>query len=323
MTFKARGLYASSSKERGGFRPGPWLFLGALLVAALVVATAAAVLGNVSVDRGGSSDSYAASEKVVIENDTGGEVVLTAGGDQVRVERSMRGSPLSEPEEEVREQGDGLRLEAVCAGIPFFGGCEVDYEVTVPVGTAVEAQTISGQLSAEALDGELDLTSTSGRIRVSDNEGDVTAENVSGQIELSGVRGAVDVESTSGRISAEGQGPSLDADSVAGEVDVSGFDAETVEAETTSGDIRMGGGFTEARVSTVSGGVEVAAEEDFTLLEVESTSGDVAVRLPGGTYDVTGESTSGSRQVEVDTSPEADARVRVDTVSGSLTVSPR
>ena len=73
MTFKARGLYASSSKEPRGFRLGPWLILGAVLVLALVVTTVAAVLGNMDVDRGTSNDSFDAPQTVRIDNRTGGD----------------------------------------------------------------------------------------------------------------------------------------------------------------------------------------------------------------------------------------------------------
>lgn len=321
MTFKARGLYASSSKEPRRLRMGPWLALGGVLVVVLVVATAVSVLGNVGVDRGSHSDTYSDSQTVEIDNSTGGGVTLTRGGDQLRLDRTMRGTPLTEPEEDVHENGDGLQVKASCAGIPFFGGCAIDYEVAVPVGTSVTVDTSSGRISANDIDGELNLSSISGEVTVSDNSGDVSVETTSGKIDLADVEGALVVETISGRISASGSGQSLEANSTSGTVDVSGYSADTVVAESISGAVRVGGGFTSAEVSTVSGGIEVTAADAFDLLSLESISGSVNVRVPEGTYNVTGESVSGSRALEVDTSPNADARIDASTVSGSLTVS--
>ncbi|WP_159944452.1 MULTISPECIES: DUF4097 family beta strand repeat-containing protein [unclassified Nocardiopsis] len=323
MTFRARGLYASSSKEPRRFRLGPWLVLGALVVAGLVVATAAAVLGNVSVDRGESSDSFAAPEAVEIDNRTGGGVSLTGGGEEVLVERVMRGSPLSDPGERVSEGGGELSLEASCSGVPLvglFGHCTVDYVVTVPVGTAVRVDTASGPVSTENVDGELRLSTTSGRVDVSGNAADVTVETVSGQVDVSGVEGALVAESTSGRITAEGEGESLRVSTTSGTVEASEFRARTVEVESTSGGVRVGGGFTSAEVSTVSGSIWVDTDTPFDLLSMESTSGSVQAVVPEGSYRVTGDSTSGSRDLEVDTSPGAKSRIDANTVSGSVSI---
>lgn len=324
MTFKARGLYASSSKEPRGFRLGPWLILGAVLVLALVVTTVAAVLGNMDVDRGTSNDSFDAPQTVRIDNRTGGDVTLTGTGqDQVQVERALRASPLSEPTEEAHQRGQDLHLEASCANVlllSLFGGCTIDYDISVPEGTAVTVETNSGQISVENVDGELDLSSTSGRVLVAGNDGDTTVETVSGQITLEQVRGTADLESTSGDITAEGEGQGIEVAGTSGKVDVSGFDARTVVAESVSGDVQVGGGFTNAQISTVSGDIQVSAQEPFTLLSVESTSGDITARVPQGDYHITGESTSGERDLRVDTSAKADSRIDADTVSGSLTV---
>lgn len=320
MTFKARGLYASSSKEPRRFRVGPWLLLGAVLVLFVVVATAVSVLGNVGVDRGSRSDSYDAPRAVEIENNTGGGVTLTGGADRVQVDRTLRGTPITEPEEDIDEDGDALSVEALCLGVPFFGGCRIDYEVAVPEGTAVTVETVSGRISVENVHGELNLSSVSGGVRVSGNSGDVTVDSTSGGIEVTGVEGDLTAETTSGRITAEGTGENVQAASTSGDVDVSGFRAGTVTAESTSGDVQVGGGFTEAQVTTVSGAIGVVTEDAFDELSLESVSGAIDVRVPEGVYDVTGESVSGDRHVDVDTSTSADASIQAETVSGVLTV---
>ncbi|GAA1454444.1 DUF4097 family beta strand repeat-containing protein [Nocardiopsis tropica] len=324
MTFKARGLYASSSKEpRRRFRVGPWLVIGGVLVVIMVAATSFSVLGNVGVDRGDRSDSFDGIRTLEVDNHTGGDVVLAGGGgDEVVVERTLRGTPLTEPREGARADGDGLEVEAVCQGVPFFGGCAVNYEITVPEGTEVTVETVSGRISAENVDGALELSTTSGPVEVSDNVGDVTVDTTSGQVSLAGVEGSVGIDTTSGEVSATGSGERLEASSTSGRVDVSGFAAESVRAESTSGDVTVGGGFTTAEASTVSGRIEVATGDAFDTLTLDTTSGSIDVRVPRGAYDVTGDSTSGERDVDVDVEDGAASRIDANTVSGSLSVEP-
>lgn len=321
MTFKARGLYASSSKEPRRFRLGLWLAFGAVLVVILVGVTAVSVLGNVSLDHGSRSDSYAGVRTLDLENDTGGDVILTSGGgDEVQLDRTRSGTPFTEPEEDVEANEDSLDVEVSCDGLRFFGSCSMDYEISVPEGTAVTVETVSGRISVENVNGELDLSTTSGTVLVEGNTGDVTVDTTSGLVELDDVEGSVEAESTSGEITATGSGERLEVSSTSGGVDVSGFSARTVEAESTSGNVHIGGGFTTAEASSVSGDVEVDTDTPFELLTLETTSGGIDVRVPEGTYDVTGESTSGSRDLGVDTASGAESRIDASTVSGSLTV---
>ncbi|WP_026122205.1 DUF4097 family beta strand repeat-containing protein [Nocardiopsis halotolerans] len=320
MTFKARGVYASSSKEPRRFRVRSWLLLGAALAAALVLGTVVVVVGKVGVIHDSDTSSFSGPQAVEFDNGTNGDVTFTRGdGDEVRVERAMRGTPFSVPTESVEEDDGVLELEASCAGLPFFD-CWIDYEITVPAGTDLTVETTIGRIVTEGVDGVLDLGSTVGSVRVSGNSGDVTIETGSGEIDVSGVEGSLEAETASGGITAHGAGEHLKVASVSGEVDVSGFSARTVVAESVSGGVRVGGGFTRAEVHTVSGGIEVTTGEPFELLNMESTSGDIDVRVPEGAYAVTDESVSGGRRVEVDTSPEADARIRAETVSGSMNV---
>ncbi|MFJ9553519.1 DUF4097 family beta strand repeat-containing protein [Nocardiopsis sp. NPDC101807] len=321
MTFKARGLYASSSKEpRRRFRMGPWLVIGGVLVAIMVAATSFSVLGNVGVDRGDRSDSFAGIRTLEVDNRTGGDVVLAGGGDEVVVERTLRGTPFTEPREGVEADGDGLQVEAACQSVPFFGGCAVDYEITVPEGTAVTVEAVSGRIRAENVNGALELSTISGPVEVSDNVGDVAVDTTSGQVSLAGVEGSVGIDTTSGEVSAAGSGERLEASSTSGRVDVSWFEAESVTAESTSGDVSVGSGFTTAEASTVSGRIEVATGDAFDTLTVESTSGSIDVRVPRGAYDVTGDSISGERDVDVDVDDGAGSRIDANTVSGALSI---
>ncbi|WP_304455084.1 DUF4097 family beta strand repeat-containing protein [Nocardiopsis sp. YSL2] len=321
MTFKARGLYASSSKEPRRSRVGLWLVLGLVLVAAVGVMTAVSVLGRVGLDRGSQVETFDAPSAVEIENETDGAVEVTGGaGPEMVLERQMHGSPLKEPVDEVEEDEGRVNVQAHCEGVPFIGQCEVDYTIAIPEGTAVSVETRSGPITVSNVDGVLDLSTTSGNVNVDGNAGDVTVESTAGAVDLAGVEGAVDVETTSGSVTAEGSGASLDVSTVSGRLDLSEFSADVVEAESTSGSVSVGGGFTTAEVSTTSGSIAVTTEDAFDLLSLETVSGSSDVEVPDGTYRITGESVSGDRSLGVDTSPDAASHIDANSVSGSLTV---
>ncbi|WP_017580253.1 DUF4097 family beta strand repeat-containing protein [Nocardiopsis valliformis] len=321
MTFKARGLYASSSKEPGRFRRGPWLLLGAVLVVIVVVFTALSVLGNVAVHQTDRTDSFSGITALELENSTGGDVLVKGGeGDEVVVERKLSGSPLSEPDEDIDAEGGTLEIDTDCSGFLFFSSCSVHYEITVPAGTRVALETISGKVSVDNLEGDLSVESISGQVGVTSPVGEVDIETISGTIMISDAEGAVTAHSTSGRIQASGEGSLLDVGSTSGEILVADFSADEVRAESVSGSLELGGGFTTLEASSVSGSVNVMTDEPFELLSVETVSGRVGATVPDGVYDITGESVSGNRDFNVEASSGADSRIDVSTTSGGVLV---
>lgn len=321
MTFRARGLYASSSKESRRFRWGPWMLLGGVLVVVLVVLTGLSVLGNVVAHQSEQSDSFGAMSRLNVDNRTGGRIeVAAAEGDEIVVERTLRGGPLSEPWERIDETGDGLDVEGGCGGFPLFSTCSIDYAIKVPKDVEVTLENNSGNVTVRELTSELSVSSVSGAIEVFDHEGSVEAESASGAISLSGVTGSVQAHNVSGDIEAIGEGERLEVSTTSGSVAVKDFTAEEVVAESVSGSLELGGGFTTLEAASTSGEVEITTDAAFELMEVETVSGAVEARVPAGTYEIGGESTSGSREFDVDTASEADSRIEVNTTSGSVRV---
>ena len=322
MTFRARGLYASSSKERGRFRRGPWMFLGAVLVVGLVIFTAFSVLVNVAVNQTDRMDSYGGVATIELDNSTGGWVELHGGdGNDVLVERELSGNPLSEPDEDIDADGDSLEIDTDCSGFLFFSGCSVNYDITVPAGTQVTVETISGRIIANNVEGDLNVQTTSGDAEVSNQVGTVEAETTSGQIYLTDIEGSATAQSTSGMIMATGAGDLLDVSTTSGEIDASDFEAEEIQAESVSGDLDLGGGFTSLEASSVSGEVWIMTDDPFELLSVETVSGRIDASVPDGVSNITGESVSGARGFDVDTDSGADSRIDVNTISGEAWIS--
>lgn len=318
MTFKARGLYASSSKVPRRTHKGLWLLLGAALALALA-ATVLPVLGKAATNHEQSSQSLQNQEQIEVDNRTSGSVeITTADVDQVHIERTLRTSPLRDVEESLDETGDGVQLQAHCPGPDLFATtCAADYEITLPAQSHVQVHTTSGPILTSGIQGPMQAHSTSGRIRIQDHQGPVQAESTSALLHLDNIQGSVRAQTTSGDIDLTGQGEQARASTTSGQVDLSGFTAQTVQTDSTSGDVSIGD-FTDAEASSVSGSIRIHNNQQLHTLTVHTTSGSVTARLPDQDYDLNGSSTSGDRQIDVDTSPQANAQITIDTVSGSV-----
>ncbi|WP_017592157.1 DUF4097 family beta strand repeat-containing protein [Nocardiopsis potens] len=304
MTFQARGLYASSSKEprRRRFR---WLWVGAVVALLALLGGAAGALGAVPVGTEGDSRSFDGAEGLVVENRTGGPVTVTeGGGESLRIESELRNTLLNKAESELDQDGDGVvRAVAECEGA-FGAACSVEYEITVPAGTEVTVETVSGEVELAGLTGPVQVDTTSGEIEASDLSGSADLRSTSGEIDVSGATG-----------------DALRAATTSGEVDLEGVDTAELEAESVSGGIGVEGGFDAARLSTTSGSVEVEAERPFERLTAETVSGGVELRVPEGrTYDVRTDTTSGSAEVGVDTAEDAESLIDASTTSGSVEI---
>jgi hypothetical protein len=130
------------------------------------------------------------------------------------------------------EGGRGERPKNPCSFNSWSNGnhdrndTEVTFTIRVPTGLNLRIGTVSGDLAATNLEGELELTSVSGDVRLQGGRGQrIELETVSGDVELLDVR-ARDVA----------------GNTVSGEVTFRGpiLDDGSYEFTTTSGDITLG-----------------------------------------------------------------------------------
>jgi len=99
---------------------------------------------------------------------------------------------------------------------------KIDYEVTVPAGTALRLNTISGDLDLSGLNGAVTAKTISGDVRSTDLTGPLTLRTVSGDVKLSNLgRSPVDATSISGDVDVSWpatQGADLKLKTISGEV---------------------------------------------------------------------------------------------------------
>jgi DUF4097 and DUF4098 domain-containing protein YvlB len=176
----------------------------------------------------------------------------------------------------------------------------VDFEITVPRETAVNAQTVSG---------DLDLNGTRGPARV---------ESVSGDVNIEDVQGPMRVKSVSGDVQCTDYVGSVEGSSVSGDVDIRGR-VRACELHTVSGDIsidlepEVGG--RESRLKTISGDVEVGLLTSSCVCDYHTASGDLDCEVPARIM-------REGRKDRTVVIGDGRSRLTVKTVSGDLTIRP-
>jgi DUF4097 and DUF4098 domain-containing protein YvlB len=144
-------------------------------------------------------------------------------------------------------------------------GGDARYEVSVPRGTALVLEAVSGNITATGSEGEIEASSVSGQVQVSGGKRKVSVESVSGWVRASRVSGNLRAESVSGDVRADSISGNLDASSVSGTISLVRIQSRDVRTETVSGNIHY------------AGTIESGGNYDF-----ESHSGTLRLDIPRG-----------------------------------------
>ncbi len=225
------------------------------------------------------------------------EVVVNG---RIRV-RSRRLSD-SEAEQLVRDLESNPPIEATGSTVRVgerVGGARlrhasISYEVVVPVGTEIDAESDSGSQQIEGVVGPVRTSADSGSLEISGVDAAVTTSTDSGSQRLDAVAGAVRAEADSGSVEVRDAGAG-------------------VEVETDSGSIRLYGIRGEARAEADSGSITV--EDLAGGFQGSADSGSIRVRQTAG-GDVSVRTDSGG--VELRTAPGAGYDFEIQTSSGSI-----
>lgn len=173
--------------------------------------------------------------------------------------------------------------------------------------------------------GQITLQTASGDIDLNDlHIGSLTASATSGDIELDNiaVTGAAHLNSTSGDVDATNCtfGESLTLNSTSGDIDLTGS-APRLNANNVSGDTDLQGSFQQLKLNSVSGDIDISAEEGLQSLQANTTSGDIDVALPAAVIpSISANTTCGDVDVQCSTDPASPVQLRLNTISGNISV---
>lgn len=233
---------------------------------------------------------------------------------EFRVTAYQRGWFTGDAAISILADGDTVRVSHRANCFLFCGSLR--YQIAAPAAGSARVATLSGDVRAESIDGDLSVRTTSGDVRLNDIGGILSVETVSGDvnmrsghvaearvattsgdIELRGVHGVLAAKSTSGDIVVrQAEGGPITLATVSGTIDYDGDLRGNLDASTISGDVRLTlpeyPGF-RVHASTVSGTIETPTGRDGAVrnewratigdgandLNVTTTSGDITIEL--------------------------------------------
>lgn len=245
-----------------------------------------------------------------------GETTVMAGGapGEIRIVARKRVSASSEDrakrllqnlEVRMEKRGDELLVEPHLyeqerGWLDLFRGkrFRVDFDITVPTECAIDAQTVSGELSVAKVRGPVEIQSVSGDVQLQDTQGPVRLKSVSGDIDCAIYVGH------------------LEANTVSGDLTITAANLRSSQVHTVSGDVEIDGRLDpgkEHRFKTISGDVELALADPELTIDYRTASGDLECELPARIM------RRGKKEYSV-VLGAGHGHVGVKTVSGDLTV---
>jgi len=255
------------------------LVVGIALAVAPVIAkaqderTASQIDTTVRLDRGGAVDLSLISGRIRVVGWDQPNVKISASIESGNLRFSANSSRVTLGVDEEGRRGHGHNNVG-----------EARYDVSVPRGSRLILEAVSGDVSARGSQGEIEASSVSGDVDISDGVRSVSAESVSGSVRVAQVNGNLRTETVSGDLRAESVSGDLEASSVSGEITLTGVQSKDVRTETVSGDINYTGSIEpsgrysfEAHSGTLNLNIPRNAGAQFS---VETFSGGVTADFP-------------------------------------------
>jgi Putative adhesin len=212
---------------------------------------------TVRLDRGGAVDLSLISGKIHVTGWDRADVKISASIESGLLRFDANSSRVSLSVED--SDNDGRR------GHRHNNVGDAHYEVSVPRGSRLILEAVSGDIVANGSQGEIEATSVSGDVDVADGVRAVSAESVSGSVHAAQVNGNLRVETVSGDLRAESVSGNVEASTVSGSIRLVGIQSKDVRTESVSGDI------------TYTGTIEPSGRYSF-----ESHSGTLRLNIPRG-----------------------------------------
>ncbi len=254
-------------------------------------------------ERGGVVDLSVTFGSITVTGASGSEVRVRATADDGSVR--LRASPTL------------ATLRASSNRGPARG---VRYEVSVPAGVRVLMHTMTGDITATGVQGDVEIGNVHGNIRLTNISGLAKVETVSGTVTASGLTGGARIESTSSNVTITGAEGELTVDNTSGRTTLSDIRSSTVRVESVSGPVRFQGTIERSGrydFSSHSGAVQLMLPPNVgALLTLSTYSGSIDSAFPMTLQ-------QGNDREEKDVQfrlGDGSARISAESFSGDITI---
>lgn len=149
----------------------------------------------------------------------------------------------------------------------LFRNISIDYDVTLPKGSNIDAATGSGDLTVDNVGATLKAQTGSGSVRANGIQGTATLGSGSGDVELQQAGpGDVRAETGSGSLRLRGVNGGLKASTGSGDIEIEGHPATDWKISTGSGSIQMAlGSSARFNLSADTGSGDVKVSQPITM----------------------------------------------------------
>lgn len=335
VRFSGFGVAAAAAEDRGAVAAGDGYYIERLLKTFAVKAG-----GQLEVDtqRGAIHVESWDREEVQVEVEKRADVFTADEAERLFADFAI----------EITANDGDLQVQGRSRGDRRSRLLELRYTVKVPGRFNVELETIGGQITVGALQGEVraetsggnieighiskgsvDVHTSGGSVRIDQIEqGNGRATTSGGSIEVGDVTGNLDLETSGGSLRVASVGGMLVAETAGGSITI-GRGGKSVMAATAGGSIQVDESGGDVEVRTAGGGIRigpvkgnVVAETAGGSIQIGVSSGSVNAATAGGSIKVEGsggpvevETAGGSIQVR-----DAHGYVEAETAGGGIEV---
>jgi len=209
---------------------------------------------------------------------------------------------------EVSKQGNTLTIKTEYPKENFLNrkikNFSVDFWLIIPDQSEADVHSVSGDVYAEKIGGELHAETVSGDVEVMDASSFARAKSVSGDVTVTNAADGVDCDSVSGDIEVRNVTGDADLKTVSGNVMLQDIKNGDIEAETVSGEVELMNvkGAMEVNAESLSGKVEYIGDINSSgRYYMKSHSGGIYLRIPGNSkFDLRSKTFSGSINSDFD-----------------------
>jgi DUF4097 and DUF4098 domain-containing protein YvlB len=155
---------------------------------------------------------------------------------------------------------------------------EITWTLTVPAETEIDFSTASGDLRVSDVSADIEATTASGDIEIEKANGEIEISVASGDLFISNANGEIELSAASGDIEVENSGGEIELSTASGDIEASGLDGE-IDLSTASGEIEINDSHGIFDLSCASGDINAEGIKIEGMSEFSTASGDVEVVL--------------------------------------------
>jgi hypothetical protein len=194
-----------------------------------------------------------------------GDVIITTS-DEPEVYVKIFGNKRAEKRVkfDFDESEDGVTINTVghdnWSFFNFHRGIGLRFEIRLPRNYNAKVSTSGGEIKLENLNGRIDLNSSGGDIVIRNTEGSTVVSTSGGEVNLNNTKGNLDLKTSGG--------------------DIKSYDFDgNLSAYTSGGSIRLKGGNGKIDANTSGGDVELDYIGQNMGVHLETSGGDITIRL--------------------------------------------